>query len=101
MSVFKYNDFPYIEDYLSKFKTLRILLKDCNIENKDDQLIYTNIDKLCNAYSIFVPTFHSTREALGASYTPPDLEAFCDSLIREQDKLLHIGVINTASTSKP
>jgi len=29
----------------------------------------------------------------------PSFEAFCDSLIREQDKLLHLGVINTAYTS--
>jgi hypothetical protein len=50
----------------------------------------------------FVSTFHSTREALisqGDTYKMPSFEAFCDSLIREQDKLLHLGVINTTSTS--
>jgi hypothetical protein len=30
------NDFPCIEDYLSKFKTLRILFKECKIDMKDD-----------------------------------------------------------------
>jgi hypothetical protein len=66
---------------------------------KDDQCIYVILAKLGSAYSIFVSTFHSTREALGDSYTPPSLESFCDSLIREKDKLLHLGVINIAGTS--
>jgi hypothetical protein len=39
------------------------------------------------------------REALGKSYQKPTLESFCDELIREQDKLVQLGVISTASTS--
>jgi hypothetical protein len=66
---------------------------------KDDQCIYVILANIGSAYSIFVSTFHSTREALGVTYKPPSLESFCDSLIREQDKLLHLGVINTAGTS--
>ena len=34
-----------------------------------------------------------------ASYQEPSLESFCDSLIREQDKLIHLGIINNADTS--
>ena len=34
-----------------------------------------------------------------ASYVEPSLESFCDSLIREQDKLIHLGIINNADTS--
>jgi hypothetical protein len=30
------NDFPFIEDYLSILKTLRILCQDCKIVVKDD-----------------------------------------------------------------
>ena len=33
-----------------------------------------------------------------ASYQEPNLESFCDSLIREQDKLIHLGIINNADT---
>ena len=33
-------------------------------------------------------------------YQEPSLESFCDSLIREQDKLIHLGIINNADTSK-
>jgi hypothetical protein len=49
---------------------------------------------------VFVSTFYAMREALGKSYQKPTLDSFCDALIREQDKLLQLGVINTAGTSK-
>ena len=39
------------------------------------------------------------REALGKSYQKPTLESFCVALIREEDKLVQLGVINTAGTS--
>jgi hypothetical protein len=39
------------------------------------------------------------QEALGESYQKPSLEKFCDTLIREQNKLVQLGVIITASTS--
>ena len=31
-----------------------------------------------------------------ASYQEPSLESFCDSLIIEQDKLIHLGIISNA-----
>ena len=34
-----------------------------------------------------------------ASYQEPSLESFCDSLIREQDKLIHLGIFNNADIS--
>jgi hypothetical protein len=39
------------------------------------------------------------QEALGETYQKTSLEKFCDALIREQDKLVQLGVINTAGTS--
>ena len=39
------------------------------------------------------------REALGKAYEKPTLESFCVALIREEDKLVQLGVINTAGTS--
>jgi hypothetical protein len=66
---------------------------------KDDIFIYVILSNLGSAYSIFVYTFHSTREARVVAYKPPSLEYFCDSLIRERDKLLHPGVISTTCTS--
>ena len=39
------------------------------------------------------------KESLTAdSYQDPSLEFFCDSLIIEQDKLIHLGIINNADT---
>ena len=51
-------------------------------------------------YYICVSTFHSTREALGYAYKPPTLEDFCNPLVREEHKQLHLGgVINVGGTS--
>jgi hypothetical protein len=75
------NHFSCIEDYLSKFKTLRILCIKCELDLKEDQCIYVILSKLGSAYSVFVFTFYATREALGSAYKEPSLESFCDSLI--------------------
>lgn len=96
------NNFSCMEDFLSKFKTLRLLLKGCNVKKEDSSLLYSILAKLGPTYSMFVSTFHSTREAIishGGPYKPPTFDAFCDSLIREKEKLLHLGLINTASTA--
>ena len=40
------------------------------------------------------------KESLTAAcYQEPSLECFCDSLIREQDKLIHLGIFNNVDTS--
>jgi hypothetical protein len=77
------NDLCCIECYLSKFKTLGILLKDCKIKMKDNLCVYAIISKLGSGYSVFISTFHSTRDALGDFYTPPSLKYFFDYFIRE------------------
>jgi hypothetical protein len=48
------NDFPCVEDYFSKFKTLGLLLKDCKIDIKDDRCIFVILVKLNSAYFVFV-----------------------------------------------
>lgn len=96
------NTFSCMEDFITKFKTLRVLLAACEVTKGDDGLIYAILAKLGPAYSVFLSTVHSTKEAFissGTKYKPPSFDAFCDSLIREQEKLLHLGLINTASTS--
>ena len=40
------NNFSSIEDFLSKFKTLRILLEGCKIKKDDGSLIYCILAKL-------------------------------------------------------
>jgi hypothetical protein len=93
------SDFSCIEYYLSKFKTLITLCEECKIKIDGDRCIYLILSKLGSAYSMFVSTFYAMQEALRTTYVKPTLENFCDSLIREQDKLVQLGVINTACTS--
>ena len=67
---------------------------------EEERCIYLILSKLGSAYSVFVSTFYAMREALGEeAYETPTLESFCASLIREEDKLVQFGVINTAGPS--
>jgi hypothetical protein len=75
------SDFYFIVDYLSKFKTLRILCEECEINMEEELCIYIILSKLGSAYSVFVYTFYAMREALGKDYKKPTLESFCASLI--------------------
>ena len=90
------NDFSCIQDYLSKYKTLRLLCVECKIKKEEKQCIYHILSKLGLAYFVFVSTFYSMKESLTTvSYQEHSLESFCDSLIREQDKLIQLGMIST------
>jgi hypothetical protein len=94
------NDFSCLGDYLSRFKTLRIICEECKIKVEEERCIYLIISNLGSAYSVFVSTFYSMGEALGEeAYEKPTLESFCASLIREEYKLVQFGVINTTSPS--
>jgi hypothetical protein len=61
--------------------------------------IYLIISKLCSADYVFVSTFYSMIYTLGKAYQKPTLESFCDALIREEDKLVQLGVINIVGIS--
>jgi hypothetical protein len=93
------SDFSSIEDYISKFKTLKILCEECKIKMDEEHCIYLINSKLGSAYYLFVSTFYAMKEALGIAYQKTTLESFCDALIREKDNLVQLGVINTAGTS--
>jgi hypothetical protein len=93
------SDFSCLGDYLSKFKTLRILCEECKLKMDEEHCIYLILSKLGSAYSVFVSTFYAMKEAVGKDYVQPTLESFCTSLIREEDKLVQLGVINTVGTS--
>jgi hypothetical protein len=66
---------------------------------EEENCIYPILSKLGSAYYLFVSTFYAMREALGKAYQKPTLESFCDFLIREEDKLVQLGVINAPGTS--
>jgi hypothetical protein len=65
---------------------------------EEERCIYLILSKIGSAYSMFVSTFYAIREALEKDYQKPTLESFCATLIREEDKLVQLGVINTAGT---
>ena len=78
----------------------RLLCEECKIKKEEKQCIYHILSKLQPTYYVFVSTFYSMKESLNtASYQDPSLESFCDSLVREQDKLIHLGIISNADTS--
>ena len=87
------SDFSCIEDYLSNFKTLRTLCEDWKIKIDKDRCIYIILSKLGSSYYVFVSTFYAMQEALGKTDQKPTLENFCDALIREQYKLVQLGVM--------
>ena len=45
-------------------------------------------------YSVFVSTFHATRLDV-PKWKMPSLNSFLDSLTKEKDKLIHMGVLNS------
>jgi hypothetical protein len=59
------NDFSFLGDYLSRFKTLRILCEECKIKMEEERCIYLILSKLGSAYYLFVSTFYAMKEALG------------------------------------
>ena len=76
------NDFSFLGDYLSRFKTLGILCEECMIKMEEERCIYLILSKLGSAYSVFVSTFYAMQEAIGEAYQKPSLEKICDALIR-------------------
>jgi hypothetical protein len=67
---------------------------------EEERCIYIILSKLGSAYSVFVSTFYAMKEVVGKAYVQPTLEFFCTSLIREEDKLVQLGVINTVLRTK-
>jgi hypothetical protein len=90
--------FSCIGDYLSKFKTLRILCEECEMEMAEERCIYLILSRLGSAYFVFVSTFYAMRGDLGKYYQKPTPDSFCVALIIEEDKLVQLGLINTAGT---
>jgi hypothetical protein len=66
---------------------------------EEERCIYLILSKLGNAYSMFVSTFYAMKEDLGKAYQKPTLDSFCATLIREEYKLVQLGVISTVGTS--
>ena len=55
------SNFESLQVYFCKLKTLVLQLKQCGIENKDEQLVSAILSKLGPHYSILVSTFHASK----------------------------------------
>ena len=81
--------FDSIEGLFTKFKSLVLFLKQCGIEEKEDQLILSILSKLGLEYSDFLSTFHATRLVI-SNWKMPSLSTFFDLLTKEKDKLIQM-----------
>ena len=88
------SNFKYLEGFFTKFKSLVLNLKQCGIEKEYDQLILFILSKLGRDYLVFVSTFHATR-LIVPKWKMPSLNYFLDSLTKDKDKLIHMGVLNS------
>ena len=88
------SEFKTIKEFITKFKSLVLLLKQCGIEKKEDQLIISILSKLGLKYSVFVSTFYATNLAV-RNWRMPSLDAFIDSLTQEKIKLNQMGNLKT------
>jgi hypothetical protein len=69
-------------------------LKACRVDKSEEkQMVLTILSKLGLEYSVFVYTFHSVRLASGATWKMLSLEAFIESLMQEQTKIINMGKI--------
>ena len=56
------------------------------------------ISTILSPFDIFVSTFYSTRDALGATHKMPVVEIYCEQLTYEQGKIL--GALDIGSKQK-
>ena len=88
-------NFDSIEGFFTKFKSLVLILKNCGIEKKYDQLILSILSKLGLEYSVLVSTFHATRFSI-SNWKMTSLSTFFDSLTKEKDKLIQMGALRSS-----
>ena len=55
------SQYETIQDFFTKLKSLVLQLKQCGIDNKEDNIILSILLKLGREYSLFVRTFHSSK----------------------------------------
>lgn len=78
------NSFPTIEDFLNKFRTTRFVLHRCGKTKTDLECIHLILSKLRGPFQFFASTFYSTMDDLGAHFTMPTFDVFCEHLSHDQ-----------------
>ena len=75
--------FETIQQLFTKFKSLSLQCRQCEIERKDEQHVLSILRKLGFEYSVFVSIFHSKIDSF-PDWEIPSLDSFGESLIKEQ-----------------
>ena len=91
--------FESIQKLYTKYKSLVLQCKQCGIESKDQQLVLSILRNIHSEFSVFVSTFHSKRVSI-PNWKIPSLDAFAESLIQEQDKLIQMGVLQASKNQE-
>ena len=89
------SSFETIEQLFTKFNSLALQCKQCETERKDEKNFFSILEKIGSKYSIFVSIFHSKQEGF-PGWKIPSLDSFSESLIKEQQKLIQMGVIKSS-----
>ena len=92
---FSPSSFESMEELFTKSNSLILTLKQCVIDNKEDQFILYILSKLGPEYLVFVSTFHATRISI-SNWKMPSLSTFFDSLTKEKDKLIHMNALRSS-----
>ena len=70
-------------------------MKQCKVDNDDDQLILAILSKIRDDYSVFVSTFRAGKLTT-PGWNIPTLNAFIESLTSEHDKIFQMGIIRSS-----
>ena len=84
-----------IQQLFTKFKFLALQCRQCGIERKDEKHVISILSKLGSKYYIFVSIFHSERASI-PNWKMPSFDSFAESLIQEQEKLVHMGFLQNS-----
>ena len=87
--------FETIQPFFTKFKSLALQCRQCGIERKDEKNVLSILNKPNPEYFVFVSIFHSKRDCF-LDWKLPSLNSFSESLIKEKEKLIRMGVIKTS-----
>ena len=89
------NNLESVQQLFSKFKYLVMQCKQGGIEKNDEQLVFSIMSKFGSKFFVFVSTFRSRRLNTPNQKTT-SLNASIESLIQEQDNLIHTGTLKSS-----
>ena len=90
--------FDSIKDYLTQVDDYRAQLSDCGEPIKDGKLIKHIITHIPPEYVPFVSTYHTQELTTGSAYIKPTFEKFAETLMKEYDILVSMGILKSSKS---